>query len=118
MKKTLIIIFSVVAFLLVALIAIPFIFKDKIVARIDQEIANAVDAQVYYDVDQIGLSVLKRFPNISATVNEFGVHGNAPFEGDTLAHINNFQIDFNLMSVIFGDYPELTGLHLKGGVSM
>ncbi|GGF34745.1 AsmA-like C-terminal region-containing protein [Echinicola rosea] len=115
MKKTLIIIFSVFAFLLVVLVATPFIFKDKIVERIDKEIANAVDAQVYYDVDQIGLSVLKRFPNISATVKEFGVHGNAPFEGDTLAHINNFQIDFNLMSVIFGDYPELTGLHLKGG---
>ncbi|MBD8491117.1 hypothetical protein IFO69_20350 [Echinicola sp. CAU 1574] len=115
MKKTLIIILAVFAFLLVALIATPFIFKDKIVARIDQEIANSVNAQVYYNIDNISLSVLKRFPNISATVKEFGVKGYAPFENDTLAHVNNFQVDFNLMSVIFGDYPELTGLHLKGG---
>ncbi|GGZ18821.1 hypothetical protein GCM10007049_08880 [Echinicola pacifica] len=115
MKKALIIILSSFILLLLILIAVPFIFKDKIVARIDQEIANSVNAQVYYDVDQISLSVLKRFPNISATVDEFGIRGNAPFEGDTLAHINHFQVDFNLWSVVFGDYPELTGLHLDGG---
>jgi len=115
MKKILIIILAVFAFLLVSLIALPFIFKDKIVARIDQEIANAVDAQVYYDIHNFSISAFKRFPNISATVNQIGVIGNAPFENDTLAHIDNFQIDFNLMSIIFGDYPELTGLHLDGG---
>ncbi|WP_215226458.1 AsmA-like C-terminal region-containing protein [Echinicola shivajiensis] len=115
MKKTLIIVLVAFALLLVSLIALPIIFKDKIVARIDQEIANTIDAHVFYDVDNFSLSVLKRFPNISATIEEFGVVGSGPFEGDTLAHVNSFQVDLNLFSVIFGDYPELTGLHLNGG---
>ncbi|GAB3650426.1 AsmA-like C-terminal region-containing protein [Echinicola sediminis] len=115
MKKVLIITLAVFAFLLVSLIALPIIFKDKIVARIDQEIANSVNAQVYYDVNNFSLSAFKRFPNISASVSQLGITGNVPFENDTLAHIDNFQVDFNLMSLIFGDYPELTGLHLDGG---
>ncbi|WP_186757368.1 AsmA-like C-terminal region-containing protein [Echinicola salinicaeni] len=115
MKKTLIVVLIVFALLLVSLIALPIVFKDKIVQRIDQEIANTVDADVFYDADNFSLSVLKRFPNISATIEEFGVVGHEPFKGDTLAHVNSFQVDLNLFSVIFGDYPELTGLHLNGG---
>lgn len=53
MKKTLFIILAVFAFLLVALIALPFIFKDEILERVDKEIAGAVNAQVFYDHDKI-----------------------------------------------------------------
>ncbi|UCS94469.1 hypothetical protein KZP23_05440 [Echinicola marina] len=115
MKKTLIVVLVVFALLLVSLIALPIVFKDKIVQRIDQEIANTLDADVFYDADHFSLSVLKRFPNISATIEEFGIVGRTPFEGDTLAHVKSFQVDLNLFSVIFGDYPELTGIHLDGG---
>ncbi|WP_143959407.1 AsmA-like C-terminal region-containing protein [Litoribacter populi] len=115
MKKALIITGSIFFFIILVLIAIPFFFKDKILARIDQEIAASVNAQVYYDYDKVSLSLLRRFPNMSATIRDFGIRGNAPFENDTLMHVNSLQVDINLRSVLFDDYPELSGIHLLGG---
>ena len=115
MKKTLLIIFGIFIFLLVSLLALPFVFKGKILERIDKEIAASVNAQVYYDFDNVSLSVFKRFPHISATVEQFGIVGNEPFLGDTLVHMDKLQVDFNLKSVLFGDIPTLTGIHLDGG---
>ncbi|TVP48270.1 MAG: hypothetical protein EA341_11125 [Mongoliibacter sp.] len=115
MKKKLLIAGAVFLVLLGILIALPFIFKDKIAERIDREIQASVNAQVYYDFNNISLSIFQRFPHISATVREFGIIGNPPFQNDTLIHVNQLQIDFNLRSVIFDEYPTLTGLHLDGG---
>jgi hypothetical protein len=115
MKKTVLILFGIIGFLLISAIALPFIFKDKIAARIDQEISKSINAQVIYDLDNISLSFFRRFPNISASVEDFTIVGNAPFEGDTLLALNELQIDFNLKSVLFDEYPTLTGIHLNGG---
>jgi len=115
MKKAAIIILGIFAFLLIAVVAIPYLFKDQILARIDQEIASSVNAQVYYNYDDVSISLFRRFPNLSATIREFGIKGNAPFENDTLMHINSLQVDVNLRSVLFDEYPKLTGVHLLGG---
>lgn len=115
MKKTIFIILAVFAILLVILIAIPFIFKDQILERVDREIAGAVDARVYYDHDNISLSIFRSFPSVSATIKEFGIVGNPPFQYDTLAHLNELQVDLNLRSLIFDDTPRLTAVHLNGG---
>lgn len=115
MKKTIIIISGIFFFLIASAIAIPFLFKDKIAARIDQEIAQSVNAKVIYDLDNISLSIFRNFPDISANVKDFGIVGNAPFQSDTLARLDELQIDFNLKSVLFDDYPTLTGVHLNGG---
>lgn len=115
MKKKLLIAASIFILILGILVALPFIFKDKIAERIDREIQASVNAQVYYDFNNISLSIFKRFPHISATIREFGIIGNSPFQNDTLAHVNQLQVDFNLRSVLFDDYPTLTGLHLDGG---
>ncbi len=115
MKKTVFILFGIIGFLLISAIALPFIFKDKIAARIDQEISKSINAQVIYDLDNISLSFFKRFPNISAQLEDFKIVGNAPFEGDTLLALNELQIDFNLRSVLVDEYPTLTGIHLNGG---
>lgn len=115
MKKTILIILGVFIFLLASLVALPFIFKDKIVERIDKEIAESINAQVYFDFNNISLSVFKRFPHISASINDFGIIGNPPFQNDTLIHVDQMQVDFNLKSVLFGDYPTLTGVHVDGG---
>src|SRR5690606_19793773 len=115
MKKTLIIIFGVFVFLLAAAVAVPILFKDKIVARIDREIAQTVNAKVIYDVENISLGIFRRFPNISATLKDLDIVGNAPFENDTLVSLQELAIDFNLKSILFEDYPTLTGVHLNGG---
>jgi hypothetical protein len=115
MKKTILILSGIFLFLIISAIALPYLFKDKIAAKIDQELANSVNATIYYDIDQISLSIFKRFPNISATIEDFGIIGKEPFLGDTLAQIEALRIDLNLRSVLFDEFPTLTGIHLDGG---
>ncbi|UZD21583.1 AsmA family protein [Algoriphagus halophytocola] len=115
MKKTLLIILGVFIFLIAVAGSIPLLFKDKIAARIDNEIAQSINAKVIYDVDKVSLSIFRRFPNISATIQDFDIVGNAPFENDTLVSLQELGIDFDLRSVLFDEYPTLTGVKLRGG---
>lgn len=115
MKKPILIVLAVFLFMLTALVALPFIFKDKIAEKIEKEIASSVNAKVYFDFNNISLSIFKRFPHISATIKEIGIIGNPPFQNDTLIHMDLFQVDLNLKSIVFDDYPTLTGIHLDGG---
>lgn len=115
MKKFIIIFFGTLVFLIAAAVAIPFLFKDKIIARLNQELDQALNAKIYYDTDQVSLSLFRSFPSVSAGLGDFGIVGLAPFENDTLVHAEELALDFNLKSVLFDDYPTLTGLHLNGG---
>lgn len=115
MKKAFFIILSFFALVLLALIVVPWLFKDKILEKVDREIAATVNAQVYFDYDKVSLSAFRRFPNISASLGDFGIVGNEPFQRDTLVQVGRLQVDLNLFSVLFDDYPELTGIHLRDG---
>ncbi|EON78499.1 hypothetical protein ADIS_1014 [Lunatimonas lonarensis] len=115
MKKVVYITLSFFAVLLIALVTIPWLFKDRILQKVEQELDASLNARVYFDYDQVSLSALRRFPNISARLGDFGVVGNAPFEADTLVDIGRLEVNFNLFSVLFGDYPELTGIRLEDG---
>lgn len=88
--------------IIIALIVIPVLFKDEIVAKV-KEIANeSVDATV--DFGDFDLSLISSFPDFSFEINDVSVINKAPFEGDTLAHLGNLSIELDLMSVIGGEY--------------
>ena len=97
MKKTLIIFAVIFLCLLAAAVAIPFLFKDKIKAKIDAEIEKKIDAKVYYG--NLDLTIFKNFPKITVSLTNFGITGNAPFEGDTLVAAAEFNTSFNFMSI-------------------
>lgn len=115
MKKFIIIFLGILVFLVAAAVAIPFLFKDKIITRVNQELDQALNAKIYYDPDQVSLSLFRSFPSVSAGLGDFGIVGLEPFENDTLVHAEELALDFNLRSILFDDYPTLTGLHLNGG---
>jgi hypothetical protein len=115
MKKFILIFSGILVFFVAAAVAIPFLFKDKIIARINQELDQALNARIYYDVDQVSLSLFRNFPSVSAGLGNFGIVGLEPFENDTLVHAEELAMDFNLRSLLFDEYPTLTGLHLNGG---
>ena len=112
MKKVLIVLLAVVVFIFIALISIPFLFKDKIKAAVDNAISKSVNAKVYYEADNFSLSLLKHFPNVSVNLKEFGVINNAPFDGDTLAAVGEFNIVVDIMSVISGDKMKIKSVYL------
>ncbi len=113
MKKALIIIGSILGVLLLLLILIPVLFKDQIFEKVDEQLAKTINADVYYDADNVSLSLLRNFPNVTASLEDFSVVGRAPFAGDTLVSARRFEIVLDLMSVISGDQMEINALELE-----
>ncbi|HAS39945.1 MAG TPA: hypothetical protein DCS93_05670 [Microscillaceae bacterium] len=101
-------------FLLLILIGIlvPIIFKKDIKAKIDEEIAKSVNAHVYFDIDKFGLSMFSNFPNITVSLEEFGIVGKDRFKGDTLASVKDFEVEVDVWSVITGSQIKVRGIYL------
>lgn len=86
--------FSILLFLLIALISIPYLFKDKIVQMVSNTINNKVNAKVTFK--ETNLSLLKHFPLASLTVNDVVVANKAPFVGDTLFRAKELSLDLKI----------------------
>jgi hypothetical protein len=82
------------------LVALPFIFEDRIVARVKTEINKNVRATV--DFGDYGLSLFRSFPDFSLSLEAVTVDGVAPFEGTRLADIGRFSMTLDIMSVLRG----------------
>ena len=103
---------GLIALILLAGILVPVIFKDDIKKAIDDAVAENVNAKIYFDTDKFGLSVFKSFPDITVTMDEFGVIGEEEFEGDTLAAVGSFRVVVDIMSVINGPQMKINGIHI------
>jgi hypothetical protein len=101
MKKILIIFVSIIALFAGVLFAVPIFFKDKIQAKVNQEIQKKINATVYYkDFD---LSLIKHFPNVTLSLSDFGVLGRSPFGGDTLIQAKSFAVSADMKSIFSGN---------------
>lgn len=100
MKKALKITAVVVLVFLIALISIPFLFKDKILNAITTEANKQLNAKLA--IQDISLSVFKNFPDVTISIDEFSLIGINEFEGDTLLSAKTFSVTTDIMSAIKG----------------
>ncbi|MCH8317792.1 MAG: AsmA family protein, partial [Bacteroidetes bacterium] len=112
MKKILLILLGIIIVLFAIVITIPIIYKDEIKAKIDEELAKSINAQVYFEKNKFGISLLTNFPNLALKLGDFGIVGKDAFEGDTLTSIKSFRVVVDLMSVISGDQIKINGIYL------
>ncbi|HMJ69496.1 MAG TPA: AsmA-like C-terminal region-containing protein [Cyclobacteriaceae bacterium] len=111
--KRILIVFGVVLLLLVAAgIIIPIVFKDDIKAALDKKIAETVNADVVFDVDNFSLSIFKNFPNVTVQIKELGVFNRAPFEQVPLFVMQELDVEVNLKDILFGDQLRVKGISL------
>ena len=89
---------SLLVLLLVAIAILPFVFRDRIVARVKAEVNTAVEARV--DWRDAGLSLFGDFPNLTLTLDDLSVAGKRLFAGDTLARIHRLGVVLDLGSVL------------------
>jgi uncharacterized protein involved in outer membrane biogenesis len=126
MKKIFKISAIIIAFLLLVAIALPFMFKGKIVALATVEANKNINAKVKFSED-IGLSILKSFPNFTVSIKDLNIVGINEFEGDTLIALQEFEATLDVMSVINGgqikvrkvflNEPRIHAIILKNGKS-
>ena len=87
--------------LIVLVIALPFMFKGKLIQLAKDQANNNLNAKV--DFGEFDLTIFSSFPNFRFSINNVSVVGVGDFEKDTLAYLKKLQLDVNVMSVISGD---------------
>ncbi len=93
----------------VLLLLIPLAFKGKIEKIAKDQINNSVNATI--DFEDLSLSLLRSFPDVSVDLQNLTVANKAPFLGDTLATVGHTYVDVSLMSLL-GDTPKINRVKL------
>lgn len=88
--------------LLALLIVLPFAFKGKIVSAVKEAANNNLNAKVSFN-DDISLSLLRNFPNLSLGIQDVKVVGVDSFAQDTLIDAKNIRLVLDLASVWKGE---------------
>ncbi len=84
--------------ILILLIAIPILFKDKIRGKVEQVVNESVNASVTFGDYKLGF--FRNFPNLTFSLENISVVGRDIFEKDTLADIKSFDMVLNLSSLL------------------
>ncbi len=105
MKKALKITGIAIVVLLVIIIALPFLFKDKIIQKVKDTINENINAKV--DFGNFDLSIISSFPDFKFEIENVSVVGINEFEKDTLAFIKKLDLNLNLKSVLSGDQYQI-----------
>lgn len=98
-----------IGILFLLLLIIPFAFKGKITKIAKSEINKNINATV--DFQDLSISLIRSFPNVSVDLQELSVINKAPFAGDTLAAVGHTYININLKSLL-GDVPQINSVQL------
>lgn len=111
MKRFLIVTASIIGLLLLIIVAVPFLFKDKIIAGINNEINKNLNAKIGYNPD-IEISIIRSFPNLGVALKDVYVAGVNDFEGDTLISWKKLSVSLDIMSVIKGETFDIRSITL------
>ncbi len=91
----------IVLVIIILMIILPFLFKDQIVTLVKQEANKNLNAEMNFE--GVGLNLFSSFPDLSLSIDELTIVNKAPFQGDTLLYLKEFNATVDLWSVIGGD---------------
>jgi hypothetical protein len=96
--------------IIILMIVLPFLFKDQIVALVKEKANENLNAVVNFE--DVGLNFFTSFPDLNLSLDELTIINKAPFEGDTLVHLKEFNAAVDLWSVIGGDQIKIKSVNL------
>ncbi|GAB6124076.1 AsmA-like C-terminal region-containing protein [Dysgonomonas termitidis] len=109
MKKVLTIIGVVLIVIIIAMISIPFLFKDKIKTAVLNVANEQLNAKV--DIKDFGLNLFSNFPNATLSLEDASITGIGDFEKDTLIQAKSGSVTIDLMS-LFGSNYKISRINL------
>ncbi len=110
MKKALKITGITLLALIILIIALPFMFKGKIIDIVKEQANANLNAKV--DFGEFDLGLISTFPNFNFSIDNVTVDGVDKFEGTQLANIKNLSLKVDLMSVISGDEIKIKSIYI------
>lgn len=111
MKKVFFGIAIVIVLVLGALVALPYLFKDEIIAQVKKAANESLTAKI--DFKDVSLSVFRHFPELSIGLQGLDVTGTGQFDGVKLLQCEQMDVAVDLWSAIFGDEVVIKGLYLN-----
>lgn len=112
MKKLIKIGISLLIVIIITLISIPYLFKDRIEQFIKEEVNNAVNAKV--DYQDVSLSLLTDFPNLHVKIKGITVDGINEFDKVRLANIDLFTMSLNAKKLFVNKDLEIKKMGIDG----
>lgn len=97
MKRTLIILGSVLVLIIILMVAIPVIYKGKITAIAKKTVNNSVNAKI--DFSDVEISLFRHFPHLNVSLKNLTVTGMGEFENYRLLQANALSASVNLSSI-------------------
>lgn len=92
---------SIIAILILTLLIVPVLMKDKIIGIVKSEANKMLTAQL--DFQELDISLIRNFPNASVSLDGLSLVGGVePFVGDTIVAAEHIAATVDIMS-IFGD---------------
>lgn len=82
-------------------VALPFIFKNKLIQMAKEQVNEQLNATV--DFQEADLRFIRTFPDFTLVFQGFTVDGEGEFEGKRLAEIGDLQLTLDIMTVIRGE---------------
>lgn len=110
MKKFLKIFALVLVLLIGAIVALPFLFKDKIIQMAKDEANKNLNAKI--DWESFDLTLISSFPDFTFELSKFKIVGINDFKNDTLISLKTLVLKADLMSVIKGEKIKINGILL------
>ncbi len=111
MKKIIKITLILITVIIAAIIILPFAFKGKITEAAKSEANTGLNAKIEFQ--DVNLSLIKNFPDISAEIKKLTITGKDTFRNDTLINFKTLNATLDLMSVISGNEIKVKQIKLE-----
>jgi uncharacterized protein involved in outer membrane biogenesis len=108
MKKAVKIIGIILVVVIIAAAAIPFFFKDRIMAEIKKAANENLNAT--FDFKSLDISLFKGFPGIFLGLTDVSVVGKDDFKGDTLVYVKQLSVNANFWKLIASGKTEVKSI--------
>jgi hypothetical protein len=108
MKRKILIISGVVVVIFGILAALPFLYKDKLLAKVKTTLNNQVNAKV--DFTGFKLSLFAHFPKVEMEIRNLSLVGINEFSADTIFSAKSISTNISLMDMISNKGLELNSL--------
>jgi asmA family protein len=104
----------ILVLLLIAMVAIPYFFKDTIKEKVIAIVNENLKANL--SLNDVDISLFKEFPKAQVSLNDFALVNKEPFAGDTLFAAKYIDVTLSIKDLIAGKY-NLLGANVKDAMA-
>ncbi len=108
MKRKILIVVGVVVLIFAILAALPFLYKDKLLAKVKSTLNDQVNAKI--DFTDFNVTLFSHFPKVELEIKNLSLIGMNEFAADTIFSAGSISTTISLMEMIQGKGLEINSL--------